>query len=159
MSASQTLEDISAMAGNLNLTSSQEDKLFDVEMDEAPANDDMEVTVVESGSTSERTGVDTQEVLTQVSHMDDTLGYDEPTTVPNPQGDGQEVGESSEPRVLSSRTRNRARQRLLRAKKRKEERATANPEHLIPLLTPKGGREVDDTPPPPQVEGGVLRRL
>lgn len=62
------------------------------------------------------------------------------------EGQGTE-GETTDPEALSKRARNRRRQRANKAKRREEARAAGNVELLLPLVTPKRGREADNTPP------------
>lgn len=147
MSESEKLDDISKMAENLNLTSSQEDQLLGMGVDGSDT-EAMEVTVVDRGDPLDGlTDVDTLGVTTDVTLKEGTKGDVETTAEPaSSEGQGASGG-TTDPEGPSKRTRNRRRQRLQRVHKRAEERAAATQEQLLPLLTPKRGREVDSTPP------------
>lgn len=148
MSQSDKLEDIAKMAENMNLTSSQEDKLLGMETEGESVSEVMEVTVVDNLTPHVGlTKADTPGVLTEVNLITVTEGEGETSNEPaSTEGQGAS-GEKPEPEGLSKRAMNRRRQKLTRAKKREKEKAMAISEHLLPLNTPKRAREVEDTPP------------
>lgn len=158
MSSSQKLEDISSMTENLNLTSSQEDNLLAMETDGegGSVNEPMEVTVINTETPDGSKKVDTFEVLTDDEPTGDGEGDVESSAEPTSSEVKGTDGGTTEPDALNKRQRNRRRQRQNNAKRLEKERAAASSEHLLPLLTPKRGREVEDTP---QVESGVPKRL